>query len=477
MSTLIKNAEIMTMSSEFGTVKGSIFIENGKIAKIIQNEVPGFHSDEVIDAQSQLVIPGMTNAHYHSYSNLLKGTENGFPLEIWSLYTVAYGHSLTDEDIYLSVLLGAAEMIRSGVTGCIDHFPHLPRIEAALKAYDESGMHVSFAPMMHDVPDHQFLGVPLPDFLIKKLEAKAPISVEKMRDLYEEIILRWHGKNGRIHIILGPNAPQRCSREMLALCKDLSVQYDLKVHTHLLETKIQEEIGRNTFENGIIGLLDEVGLLNDKLSVAHAVWLYDREIELLKERNVAFVHNPASNFILGSGRAPVSTYVKNHMPVGLGTDSSNCGTSHNQFETMRLASMMQRMSNPDYTEWLTNESIFKSATVTGAEIMEYSNKRGKIEVGYDADLVFLNKNTSTWAATNDAISQLVFHENGLSIDSVMIKGNWVLQKGKILSFDEHSVIARVQQRMKQVMENTSDALEFAEELKPYFEKFYHDFYK
>lgn len=478
MSTLIKNVEIVNPDKDI--LKGSILIEEGKISNIIPDRmqfVSEFTADEVIDASGKMVIPGMTNAHYHSYSNLLKGTENRLPLEIWSLYTVAYGHSLSDEDIYLAVLLGATEMIRSGVTGCIDHFPHLPRIEAALKAYEESGMHVSFAPMMHDVPDHRFLDVSLPHYIIEKLEAKEPLSVGQMRKIYENLIHKWHRKDERIHIMLGPNAPQRCSREMLTLCKELSMQYNLKVHTHLVETKIQEQIGCESFQNGIIGLLDELELLNDRLSVAHAVWLTDQEIDLLRKRNVAVVHNPASNMILGSGIAPMPTYKKKKISVGLGTDASNCGIPHNLFETMRLAAMLHRLNQLDYANWLQAKDVFKMATISGAKIMEYDNHRGKIEEGYDADLVFLNKQTTTWAVEYDVITQIVFHENNQSIDSVMIKGKWVMKNKQIISFDEQKVIKRIQQRFKDMNRNSYEALGFANKLKSYFEKFYRDFYK
>ncbi|MFC7062177.1 amidohydrolase family protein [Halobacillus seohaensis] len=481
MSTLIKNAEIITMEVDKGIVKGSIFIKDGKISNIFPHEkgqaCPNVDATEVIDANWDIVMPGMTNAHYHSYSNLLKGTENNLPLEIWSLYTVAYGHSLTDEDIYLAVLLGAAEMIRSGVTGCIDHFPHIDRIDAALKAYEESGMQVSLAPMMQDISDEQFLDIPLPDYILEKRETKEPKSINEIRAFYKNIIKKWHKKNGKIHMMLGPNAPQRCSNDTLSLCKELSVEFDLKVHTHLLETKIQEEVGRDKYFNGLIGRLNDQDLLNDKLSVAHAVWLNDSEIEKLRDKQVSIIHNPASNMILGSGIAPISTYVKNSMRVGIGTDATNCGTTHNHFETMRLAAMVSRVSNLEYRDWLQALDVLEMATVSGANMMAYDNYRGKISRGYDADLVLLNRNTTKLAEANDLISQLVFHENGQSVDSVMIKGKWVLRNKRILAFDEQKIIERVQQRSKDIMENSRQALKMAEELEPYFDKFYQDFYK
>lgn len=451
---------------------GNLLIEDGKIKHVFpEGELPAFcHATEVFNAEGKLVIPGMTNAHYHSYSNLLKGTESTYPLEVWSLFTVAYGHSLSDEDIHDAVLLGAAEMIRNGITGCIDHFPHFSKAEAALEAYQKSKMHVAFAPMLHDVPDYEFLQIDFPDTIKQKFAASKPPTPERMKGFYEDLINRWHRKNERIQIMVGPNAPQRCSREMLRICRELSELYDLNVHTHLLETYIQHDYGMKAYKKGIIGHLDRAGLLNERLSAAHAVWLAPDEIDLLKDRGVSIIHNPASNMILGSGTAPIMTYMEKGMPVSLGTDASNCGTSHTLFEKMRLALMMQRNNASEYKWWLTAHDMLEMGICQGAAMMP--GRRGKIKVGYDADLVFIDKNSPTWATVNNTHEQLVFHENGQSIESVMIKGEWVMRERKIVSFNEGEVIDRVRRRSAYRQESTAEALAFAEEQQPFFEAIY-----
>ncbi|MBM7552083.1 amidohydrolase family protein [Thalassobacillus pellis] len=469
MDTLITNAEWLSME-RFELVNGSLVIDEGKIKHLFpEGELPdALEVEEVIDGSGYLIIPGMTNGHYHSYSNLLKGTESDLPLEMWSLYTVAYGHSLTDQDIQDAVLLGAAEMIRNGVTGCIDHFPHLPRVEAALHAYEKSGLHAAFAPMLHDIPDHQFLQLELPSSILKRLETKKPPSISEMEAFFERLIAEWHGKNDQIQIMLGPNAPQRCSAESLALCARLSRKHDLNIQTHLLETNIQKTFGDSTYDQGLIGHLDRAGVLNDKLSVAHAIWLSEQEIELLQARGVSVVHNPASNMTLGSGTSPIPKFLEKGIPVGLGTDASNCGTSHNLFEAMRLATLLQRKESNQYTDWLKAETALAMAITSGAEIMGGTSKRGKISQGYDADLVFLKKQNSTWTPVHDPARQLVFHENGSSVDSVMIKGRWVLRHKEILTFDEQTLFERVGGRSNEMIANCADALAFADELKPYF---------
>ncbi|TYS86198.1 amidohydrolase family protein [Rossellomorea aquimaris] len=479
MSTLIKNVTIITMDDDAGIIQGSVLVENGLIKEVIPHNPgsePPIGANETIDGSEMIVMPGMTNAHYHSYSNLLKGTTSHFPLEIWSLYTTAYGYSLDDEDIYNAVLLGVIDMIKSGVTSCIDHFPHIRRSEAALKAYEASSIRVGFAPMMHDVPDHHFLPVELPSDRKRKLDEAAPISDEEMKAFYNSLFNKWHDKNNRIQILLGPNAPQRCSEEMLALCRELSEQRGAYVHTHLLETKIQKEVGDAAFSGGIVGRLREQQLLSRRLSAAHSIWIEDDEAEVLADRGVSIVHNPVSNMMLGSGRANVSSYLRKGMNVALGTDSSNCGISHNLFEAMRIAVMHSRQEHSQFQEWLKPIDVLKMATIGGAHLLGEEKKRGKIKQGYEADLVLLTKRSPALAMNEDLISQLVYYENGSSIESVMVKGEWVLRNRNIVTFDEEAVLQTVKEKHESLVKKSQASIQLANEYEPYFTNMYKKFH-
>ncbi|MED3716503.1 amidohydrolase [Geobacillus thermodenitrificans] len=478
MRKYIQNATIVTMDAALGIVQGSILIENGIIQEVfLDPQSMEVSCAEIIDGSSMIVIPGMTNAHYHSYSNLLKGTTSNLPLELWSLFSVAYGYSLDDQDMELAVLLGVIEMIRSGITCCIDHFPHHQRIEAALRAYEQSGMRVGFAPMMHDVPDDCFLSVQLPQNIKKQFHSANQRTIEEIKDIYMSLVKQWHRKNGRISILLGPNAPQRCSSEMLKMCKKLSEDEGLYVHTHLLETKIQKLAGDHQFSKGIIGWLEEHGLVSKKLSAAHSIWLEDSEIAYLVENGVTFVHNPASNMILGSGKAPLNKFLLLDGNVALGTDASNCGISHNMFEIMRLAVMIHRLEETNYEKWPQPEHVFKMATIGGAKALGDDGRRGKIKKGFIADLVLINKNSTVFSGIHDLVSQLVFYENGSDINYVMIDGNWILKDGKITTFCEEEVIKKAQERFEDISERFQHALRLAVEAKPFFEKVIYSCYQ
>ncbi|MGG1674227.1 amidohydrolase family protein [Neobacillus sp. NRS-1170] len=473
--TLIKNPLIVSNMSSVGNKKGTVMVEGQKITHVFYNQenlvnALEQYADEIIDAENMVLIPGMVNAHYHSYTNLLKGTTNNLPLEIWALYTMAYGYSLEDEDIYYSVLLGCIEMMKSGVTSCVDHFPHIAASEAALKAYDEAGMRVAFAPMLQDVPDQQFFQVSFPPSIQKQNSQKPRASIEEMKSFFKTLISTWHQKDGRITVQLGPNAPQRCSENILHLCKELSEKENLRIHTHLLETKAQFEQSRKLYQEGIVRYLDRLGFWNEKVSAAHSVWLDDEEIQLLADRNVSIIHNPASNLLLGSGIAPIPAFLKKGANVAIGTDGSNCGTVHNLFDAMRLTAMIHRPRESDYSNWLTDATIFNMASTSGGKVLGLEGDLGRIESGQKADLVLLGTKNSFWTPLNSPISQLIHQENGSSVDSVLINGEWTVRNGKTVNIDEEKILHEVKRRQESLLEKWQEPLKRAEQLRPHFEK-------
>jgi len=413
-------------------------------------------------------MPGLVNAHYHSYSTLLKGTQNGLPLEPWALYTVAYGKALGEEAIRLAVLLGAAEMLRNGVTACVDHFPHTPWVESALAAHEASGMRVAFAPFMHDVLDHEFLQLPLPPAIRARLDASPRTDPADAERMYRELHRRWHGRAGRLTLALGPNAFQRCSPRLVATWRRLGDELGLPVHTHLVETRAQAARGRALWPGGTVAEMAHRGLLNERLSLAHGLWLEPHEHELLARHGVTVVHNPASNLMLGSGRLALPTLIERGVPLALGTDSSNSGGRHSLFEIMRLALMLARPETPDPRQWPGADRVLEMATAGGARALGLAGELGHIERGRRADLVLLDARTAALAGAPMTVPHLVQHASAEAVTAVMVNGAWVLRDGRILAFDERAVIERVVAVTSELLARARADVELAEAAAPYF---------
>ena len=471
-SVYIADARLVRPEAGHEPRPGGVLVEAGEIAAVAltdrEQRDGRARAREVFDAAGMILMPGLVNAHYHSYGTLLKGTENGLPLEPWALYTVAYGRALGAEAIRAAVLLGAAEMIRTGITACLDHFPHTRWAEVALTAHQASGMRVAFAPFMHDVFDHEFLGIALPPEIRAALDTAPRSDAATAEGMYRDLASRWRGDR-RITISIGPNAFQRCSPALIEVWRRLAEEPGSHAHTHLVETRAQAVRGRAVWPDGTVAEMARAGLLGERLSVAHGVWLTPEEADLLARHGVTVVHNPASNLMLGSGRLPLPTMLERGVPLALGTDSSNSGGRHDLFEIMRLALMLPRPDTPAPRAWPTPSRIFEMATTGGARAIGRAGAVGRLEPGQRADLVLLDPRGAGLAGAPVTVPHLVQHGSAAAVAAVMIDGTWVLRDGRILAFDEAAVLAEVAAISAEVRAAAGPALVLAETAAPFFQ--------
>ena len=70
--TLIKNANVVTMDPQLGDIeRGDILVEDEKILDVGRNIEA--HAGTTLDGQHWIVIPGMVNAHIHTWEFQLRG--------------------------------------------------------------------------------------------------------------------------------------------------------------------------------------------------------------------------------------------------------------------------------------------------------------------------------------------------------------------------------------------------------------------
>jgi 5-methylthioadenosine/S-adenosylhomocysteine deaminase len=438
MSTLITGGQILE-SWEDDLRPGSVLIEDGRIAALIDG-APDVDARERVDATGLIVLPGFVNAHHHSYGNVLRGTENALPLEVWAPFTVAWGRAIDAEMSRLAILIGAAEMMRSGITAVLDHSPAVRLHEAIFAAHVESGLRVGYAPFLQDVHDHNLLGMNIPAKLREFLEGPGFAPPNYLDSMFRGLATKDGG--GRVHLMLGPNAPQRCSAEMIALWRKLRDELGLPVHTHLLETRAQAFGTRHIWPQGLIAEMDRHGLLEAPMSVAHAIWLDEAERKLLAQRNIAVSHNPASNLMLGSGLIALRDYLQNGVAVGLGSDSANTGGAADMFALMRLAMMLPRLTLPDSNAWPVEREVLGMATEGGAGVLGREAELGRLEEGHAADLFLFDPRGVRGVAMAPSVEILVQHGSPQSVVATMVAGRWVYRDGKVLAFDEAAVLDR-----------------------------------
>ncbi|MGN6167971.1 MAG: amidohydrolase family protein [Solirubrobacteraceae bacterium] len=482
MSTLIKDATVIAMDGERGEEArhADILVEGDRIAAV----GPGLETDgvEVIDARRRLVIPGLVNSHFHSNQNFLRGRYPGRPLESLMLYAYPFDPALapSPELVYLRTLIVAIEALRNGVTCLLDDCIELPsqdheQLAAVFRAYEDAGIrancsgHVINKQFMDTLPyARQFLS----DELLALFGSAPPPSTEHYLEFATEAVRRFHDATGRLRYVIAPSGPQRCTDDLLAAAAEFAERHGTAYHMHVLETKVQQVTGRELYGKSLVAHLHEIGALSRRLTMAHAIWISDEDIELMAAADCSVAHNPVCNLRIGSGIAPLRKLLSAGVNVALGTDEIDCNDSGRIFDVMKAAGIIHTMSDFDYDHWPTAGEILRAATLGGARSVCLEHDVGSLEVGKKADITLLDLDAWPFVPTTDPRVSLVYAENGSSVTDVIVNGEIVVRDRALTRLDEAAVMAEVRGRMPEILEQRARWEEIARHHEPEMKALY-----
>lgn len=449
----------------------NILIENGVIIDLLPADTK-VSDAEGIDISGMFVHPGLINAHAHGHSTLTKGLANRWSLELLlAAGSNIYGRRRT-QDKYLSTLLGAAEMALKGCTAVYDMTLEIPvpteeGIHAVAKAYSDIGMRAVVAPMVSDISF--FKAIPglmerLPADLQQQYAGQtisAPTIIEAIR----RVLQSWPRNYPLIKPALAPTIPLHCSDELWRGCFELVNEYGLSIQCHLQESKVQALSGLTRYGKSLTAYLDDLGVLTENFIGSHGVWLDDDDMQRLGRVGASISHNPGSNMILGSGLADVRRMTDSGINVALGTDGSNCSDNLNMYESMRTALRLSHSLSPELSRWLSPHDVLTMATENGASALGIKDI-GKIEKGYQADIVLLDLQHPNWLPVNNHAIQLVQGEDGTAVNSVMIAGEWVVREGKLVNVALQNLVNQVNDTMSYLNESGKKEAEIYNRLAP-----------
>lgn len=470
---VIRDAIIISLDADDRVLEpGDVLIEDGVIALVgrVPSEVDAT-CDRVIDGRERLVVPGLVNAHTHSPLSVVHGAYDQLNHRASMWLFQAYTARRTPREVYVSALLNCIEMLLSGTTATIDHFPEQafgPQdVEAVVSAYRDSGMRAVVALRIFDGEYTDILppSGDLPENLRKAVDENnpfAPRSVSELGDLCGEAIARWNGLDGRIGIFPAPSNPIRCSDELLRMCAKMAEDHDVGIHCHLLETEVQTSIASRRYDRTMVQHLDHLRLLSPRLSCAHTIWIDDEDIDLLAKRGVVIVHNPESNLRSGCGIAPIPKMLARGVCVALGNDGSCSGGDQILQRAMRLATILHRVDEPDPSAWISTGQVLRMATHGGAAAMLSQGRFGSIAVGQAADLALYDLKRSWWTPVNNPVHQFVHSDVGAAVNTVIIDGRIVVDEGRIVAFDADAILAESARMLPAIKERNADLFELAE---------------
>ena len=481
-AVLIQGARVLTFDDhETAYPEGDILVEGDRI-KAVGPKLQRPPGARVIDGRGRLVMPGLVNAHMHSDETLFRGLLDNMPLEVWMLYSlppIGYG-PVPERLIYLRTLLGAIEALQSGTTTIQDDVSEAPRAtldgsQAVLRAYRDIGIRASIACNMTDKTYHEklpYVAGLLPDSEMDAIRATPAQPAAELLALAETLLDTWHGRDGRILIALSASAPQRCTDDFILALDDLSRRWKTPLLTHVLETKTQLVTGQEFYGKTIVAHLADLGVLSDRMTIAHGIWLTEGDIALLAAARTAIAHNPISNLKLGSGLLRLEAARRAGVPLCLGTDGSSSNDTFNVFEVMKCAALIHKISSPVSRTWPSARDVLAMALRGGARSVLLHGQVGVLAPGALADIVLLRLNEPAFVPLHDPANHLVYCESGRDVDVVLVGGNVVVEHGRVTTIDAGVVYTEIAELMPGFMQMLERAYAVSRRLEPVLRQVY-----
>jgi 5-methylthioadenosine/S-adenosylhomocysteine deaminase len=426
----ITNALILPMTEEKKSFNGYVRVEGGAIAEVGAGASPQFRSEQFIDAAGAVLMPGLVNAHTHLYQVLLRAVWEDLPLMPWLKRIYGAAQALRPEHFYAGSLLGCIEAIRSGVTTVCEHNFLNPDPQCAfetVRAIRESGLRAVFARTIMDTGE-----------IVPECTKETP---EVAFGRIESILARHKGIE-KLTFMTGPNTPPiNTTPALLKEIRRFADANGIGISAHVAESKsVVECVRQQHGKKGVVEFLQQFGIPGHNSIFAHSVHVSEDEIAILKETGSSVSHNPVSNMMLGDGVAPVVEMLRQEVNVALGTDGAASNHSQDLFDTMKSASLLQKVHHQN-AGVIKPYDVLRMATVGGAKALGLGSVCGTIEAGKRADLIVVDLETIHAQPINDVYSQIVHCAKAADVQTVIVNGEVLMKDRELARHDEGRLLA------------------------------------
>jgi cytosine/adenosine deaminase-related metal-dependent hydrolase len=425
---LIRNGYVLTLDDNVGArAHCDVLIRGDTIEKI----GPGLHAPEaeVVDATGMIVMPGLVNAHMHTWQTGMRGIAGDWTLfEYGRRMHAGMAGACSPEDIYIATLVGALNQIDTGVTTLFDWCHNNPtpaHSDRAIDALQEAGIRAVFG---HGTPKPKLNegGVPTEETLHPRDE------VDRIRTT------RLADDQALVTMALCIRGPDLASLEACQHDIDLARHYGLIASMHIGGRMLFNRRTRDGTEE-----LASSGHLGPHLNIVHGNKLTDRELELLCSAGASFTMTPEVEMQMGHGLPLTGRIMKLGRQPSIGIDvETNIGS--NLLQAARFALQVQRgLDNAAINEAgreveqtsIPCQHALRWATIEGAKAIRMEDRIGSLSPGKQADIILIRSDDLNNFPCHDPVETVLFHAEPGNIDTVLVAGKMKKRDGKLL-FDD-----------------------------------------
>ncbi len=410
---------------------GAVLVRDGRIVEVggAQRMKAHYPQEEVRDFGRSAIMPGFVDCHTHLEYTALRGIVHDVPYAEWLVTEHAKADMMSRDDRYDSAVIGGMEMIAGGVTTVAD----FTSTGASFEAAQDVGLRGKF---------------------YRSVGATSKSQVDTAIEEAVADIERWRSEadSDRMQIGIAPKALHACHPTIFSKVNEVAEKLDLPVAMHVAGSYEEYSyIMRGSTPLSVRGIETGGDALTDRpmwlptgvtpvnyalnwnafnshdVLAAHCVHVDDNDIAKLKEHDVAISVNTRCNAQLGMGLAPLPTFLKSGIRVGLGTDSPAATDSSDMFIEMRLGMLIHRSVDRDV--FLTAKTMLELATIGGARALRMEDEIGTLEPGKRADITVVDLSGSRQTPLVDPVTAVV--EGGAAADVMftMVGGKPVYERG------------------------------------------------
>jgi putative selenium metabolism protein SsnA len=398
-----------------------VVVTDGVILAVGPNAGSSIKADKVIEGKGKTVIAGNVCGHHHYYSGLSRGMmisagpQNDF-IQVLKEWWWRLDRGLDEEACYYSSLICSLDAIKAGTTTCIDHHASPNYISGSLDTIANGMEEVGLRGMTcYEVTDRNF-------------------GMKEVEDGVEENLsfAKSSKKRNLVRGMIGGHAPFTVPDEGLRLIGEAMEETGVGLHLHVAEDKYDVVHSHHHYNKDIIDRLDSFGLLTPNSLLVHGLWLNDKEIEKINERDCFFAHNARSNMNNNVGYCKHIQDVKNLI---IGTD----GCGGNMFEELKLAFFKHK---DETGSWWPGDYL--TALARGNKFVEkyFDGKFGRVEAGYKADLTILDYQSPTPIVEGNVAGHFVWGMSSNCVESVIVDGKLVMEDHKFPGLDVEDIYAK-----------------------------------
>lgn len=358
-------------------------------------------------------MPGMINTHTHVSMSVFRSLADDVPDRLRRYIFPLENKMVSKEMSYIGALHGSIEMAKSGVTTMVDMYLYE---ESAAEAVKEIGL--------RGIMTQNIIKYPTADG--EDAQAKIDLAIEFI-EKYKDDELITPG--------FGPHAPHTVNTEDLERIRDLSEQYNLPVSMHVAETEKEFNDFESNYSMTPVEYLDSIGMLNERFIAAHAIFVTDSDIALMKARDVGVAHNMVANIKSAKGVSPALKMHDQGLRVGLGTDGPMSGNTLDIIGQMGYVAKLHKLDNKDRSV-MPPVKVVEMATMGGARAIHRENELGSLENGKLADIAIIEVKSANMVPMYSPYSALVYSANASNVDTVIVNGKVIVRDKVLLTYDE-----------------------------------------